>query len=94
MIWYALPSHAQTSMCLECTAWVVGGGGGGGGTPGGRGGGGVGGGGGGGGGGERERLPVEETGTVVEKYCLKNEQQCVIRFLNLTILYCEVFERL
>ena len=56
------------------------------------------GGGGGGGGGERERerLPVEETGTVVEKYCLKNEQQCIIRFLNLTIhdYDCEVFERL
>ena len=46
------------------------------------------------GGGGGERLPVEETGTVVEKYCLKNEQQCIIRFLNLTIHDCEVFERL
>ena len=72
MIWYALPSHAQTSNCHVFGVYSLGCWGGGGG----------------------ERLPVEETGTVVEKYCLKNEQQCIIRFLNLTIHDCEVFERL
>ena len=76
--WYALPSHAQTSNCHVFGVLFW------------------------lleGGGGEerereRERLPVEEMGTLVEKYCLKNEQQCIIRFLNLTIHDCEVFERL